>query len=226
MVTKSGVAKLCDLGLAKQSQSSEEANRPLTSLAIGTPHYIAPEQAKGEKNVDYRSDLYSLGVTFYHMLVGKTPFDAPTSAAVMVHHISSAAKSPCELDTLIPLGYGYIITKLMAKNPLERYQSSEELIEDLETLKSGNAPKATVFTGKSSCLAPTTTENHPHETDKITGQHPSVITSKQTTQITTPLKTVFLSTRLLAPQMQPVWIATIAIGILVIVAVGICFILK
>ncbi|HYF51639.1 MAG TPA: protein kinase, partial [Planctomycetota bacterium] len=188
MVTDAGVAKLCDLGLAKQTESADDASMTQTGVAVGTPHYIAPEQAKGEKSVDFRSDLYSLGATFYHMLTGRTPFEGPNSAAVMALHISSEAKNPCDIDSNIPLGYGQIIAKLMAKAPADRYESPEELIEDLEAVKRGEVPhKAAAFKGKSSCHVPSFAKVH--KGGRTTGPHAAVGTAKQTTHVTTPLKT-------------------------------------
>jgi serine/threonine-protein kinase len=94
MLMTNGVAKLCDLGLAKNIESNDDAGLTQSGQAVGTPHYISPEQARGEP-VDFNSDIYSLGATFYHMLTGKTPFHGPTSAAVMALHIANDTRSPC-----------------------------------------------------------------------------------------------------------------------------------
>jgi serine/threonine protein kinase len=153
MMTAGGIAKLCDLGLAKHVEGNEDASLTQSGQAVGTPHYIAPEQARGEA-VDFNTDIYSLGATFYHMLTNKTPFDAPTSAAVMALHIANDTKNPCDLDASIPLGYGQVISRMMAKEKQDRYGNPDTLLADLDALEAGKAPSAATFKAKSSCLMP------------------------------------------------------------------------
>ena len=148
MMTPDGVAKLCDLGLAKKVEGNDDSSLTQAGQAVGTPHYISPEQARGE-TVEFGSDIYSLGATFYHMLTGKTPFDAPTSAAIMALHIAGEFKSPCEIEPGIPIGYGQVIAKMMAKAPADRYPSPEGLITDLDALQKEKAPAAAAFKAKS-----------------------------------------------------------------------------
>jgi serine/threonine-protein kinase len=176
MLTSTGVAKLCDLGLAKQGDRTE--NRDLTQAghAVGTPNYISPEQARGEKDVDTRSDIYSLGATFYHLLTGRPPFEAPTSASVMALHITDEAKNPCDLETAIAPTYGQVIAKMMAKSAADRYATAKELVEDLDAVKAKRMPKAAYFRGKSSCAAATrfakfSTGQHAPAERKGTGQY-------------------------------------------------------
>lgn len=158
MLTAAGVAKLCDLGLAKQIQGNDDANLTQSGQAVGTPHYISPEQARGEQ-VDFTSDIYSLGATFYHMLTGQTPFNAPTSAAVMALHIANDTKNPCDVDGSIPLGYGQVISKMMAKAQSDRYTQPPTLLEEMDALEAGDTPKAASFKAKSSCLMPQASPN-------------------------------------------------------------------
>jgi serine/threonine-protein kinase len=80
LVTAEGIAKLCDFGLAREAEG--ESGLTQTGTALGTPHYIAPEQARGEGGVDVRADIYSLGATLYHLVTGRTPFEGPTAAVV------------------------------------------------------------------------------------------------------------------------------------------------
>jgi serine/threonine-protein kinase len=123
LITKSGTAKLCDLGLAK--------DRPEGGRALGTPHYISPEQAEGVQEADIRSDLYSFGATLYHMLTGKTPFEGK-SKVVMVKHMSEDAKPLREVDPDISPTMEAMVKRLMRKRPEERFQSPRELIGALE----------------------------------------------------------------------------------------------
>ena len=122
MLTKDGIAKLCDLGLAK--------DRPEEGKSLGTPNYISPEQAKGT-DVDIRSDLYSFGATLYHMLAGSPPF-AGNAKVVMVKHLSEPPQPLREIEPDISAEMERIVMKLMAKDPADRCQSPKHLIADLE----------------------------------------------------------------------------------------------
>jgi serine/threonine-protein kinase len=124
LITKDGVAKLCDLGLAKDSP--EEGRR-----SLGTPNYISPEQAEGIQDVDIRSDLYSFGATLYHMLTGRTPFQG-AAKAVMVKHYSEDPKPLRGIDPDLSPEIEKIVLKLMRKKPGERYQTPKELITAFE----------------------------------------------------------------------------------------------
>ena len=180
MMTAGGVAKLCDLGLAKHVEGNEDASLTQSGQAVGTPHYIAPEQARGEA-VDFNTDIYSLGATFYHMLTNKTPFDAPTSAAVMALHIANDTKSPCDIDPSIPLGYGQVISRMMAKEKQDRYNNPDTLLSDLDALEAGKAPIAASFKGKSSCLMPQSVAGNRGLRGRTTGPQAPVGNTRSTT---------------------------------------------
>ncbi|MHC4549016.1 MAG: serine/threonine-protein kinase [Planctomycetota bacterium] len=122
LVTKNGTAKLCDYGLAR---TKPEKGRPM-----GTPNYISPEQAKGEE-VDIRSDLYSFGATLYHMLAGRPPFEGNANV-VMVKHVSEDPKPLRQIDPDISAELEAMVTKLMRKQPAERFQSPKHLLGALE----------------------------------------------------------------------------------------------
>ncbi|MFH0939769.1 MAG: serine/threonine-protein kinase [Planctomycetota bacterium] len=167
MVTPSGVAKLCDLGLARQTHATEDANMLQVGLTVGTPHYISPEQVRGEKDVDFHSDIYSLGATFFHILVGKPLFEGPTNSAVMSLHVTNEVPNPCDIVPNIPIGYGQIISKMMAKNATDRYNAPEELLEDLDIVQNGDIPKAAVFQARTSCAMPRATRDQTSETTTL-----------------------------------------------------------
>lgn len=128
---------LTDFGIAKIVTGSQFT---VTGGLIGTPAYMAPEQGVGETG-DERSDLYSLGVIFYQMLTDELPYDADTPLALVLKHVNEAIPSAHMANTALPVQVDDIIERLMAKDPDQRYQNANELIEDLsafeEDLKAG-----------------------------------------------------------------------------------------
>ncbi len=149
MVTGDGVAKLCDFGLAKQT--AEDSSLTQTGVAMGTPHYISPEQARGKTDIDIRGDIYSLGGTLYHLVTGQTPYSGPTAAVVMTKHLNEQLPWPQDVNQNVSDGCARVITKMMAKDPKDRYQSPEDLVSDLESVKAGRPPQlASVAKGRSS----------------------------------------------------------------------------
>ena len=114
MITPEGIAKLADMGLAREA-SDVEAAEAEAGKAYGTPYYISPEQIRGELDVDQRADLYSLGATFYHMVTGRVPFDAATPSAVMHKHLKEDLIPPDHINPELSAGVGEIIEVAMAK---------------------------------------------------------------------------------------------------------------
>ena len=134
MILKDGSIKVADFGIARISS----AQNTLTREALGSVHYISPEQAKGAR-VDCRSDLYSLGVVMYEMLTGRTPYDGETPVAVAIQHINGGARLPSELMTGIPLGIEQITMHAMNANPEARYASATEMLRDMEEFRKNPA---------------------------------------------------------------------------------------
>ena len=130
MVLKNGSAKVTDFGIARLMSQSNT----LTKEALGSVHYISPEQAKGGR-VDNRSDLYSLGVVMYEMMTGRAPYDGDSPVAVAIQHINGGAVMPSVLNPNIPGGLEQIIMKCMATDPGQRYNSATALLYDLEELR-------------------------------------------------------------------------------------------
>lgn len=149
MITRSGLAKLGDFGFVK-SQLDRELG--MEGMVLGTPDYIAPEQAMG-KPVDYRADIYALGVSFYHMLTGKPPYEgSPTK--VMLAHTRQEIPDPRELRPSLTEDVVAVIKKMTCKDPDERYSNLNVLFADLERLQEKHRSKAPVRieVGKSSVL--------------------------------------------------------------------------
>lgn len=139
MITKEGVVKLADMGLAREVDDYKAATAE-AGRAYGTPYYISPEQIRGEIAIDGRADVYSLGATFYHMVTGKVPFEGSTPSAVMHKHLKESLVPPDHLNTALSTGVGEVIEVMMAKKPDNRYQVMEDLIKDLEAIRKGETP--------------------------------------------------------------------------------------
>jgi len=129
-LSQKGAVKVGDLGLAKSvGQSAGELTQ--TGTAMGSPHYISPEQARGVREVDFRADIYSLGCTLYHMLTGQTPYDGADAMSIMMKHVTDPPPAIFKALPGCPVPLGMLVGKMLAKNPNDRHQSYEELIKDL-----------------------------------------------------------------------------------------------
>ncbi len=140
LLTPQGVAKLTDLGLARATDDKEAAESE-AGKAYGTPYYISPEQIRGDVDIDFRSDIYSLGATLYHIVTGRPPFDGETPSAVMHKHLKQPLTPADHINTDLSAGIGEIIDIAMAKNRDERYQSTEDLLADLQSVRRGEPPQ-------------------------------------------------------------------------------------
>ena len=130
MVLKDGSVKVADFGIARITSSSNT----LTREALGSVHYISPEQAKGGR-VDERTDIYSLGVVLYEMLTGRPPFDGESPVSIAIQHISERPPLPTELNPDIPKGLEQITMHAMCPDLENRYASATELLDDLEEFR-------------------------------------------------------------------------------------------
>ncbi len=133
MLLQDGALKIMDFGIARFARS-ENRTAIDTDKAIGSVHYISPEQAKSDVT-DSRSDIYSVGVMLYEMLTGQKPFDADTPVGVALKQISEQPPAPRDLHAEIPEGLETITLKAMEKDPMHRYQTSEAMLEDIEQFK-------------------------------------------------------------------------------------------
>jgi serine/threonine-protein kinase len=138
MLTKEGVAKLADMGLARQvaDVDIEEIGK-----AFGTPYYIAPEQVLGSAKIDFRADIYSLGAAFYEMLTGRPPFTALTPQQVMQKHVTAALVPPDHVNKNLSAGVSEVVEVMMSKRPNDRYKSTEDLLVDLRAVAGGEPPR-------------------------------------------------------------------------------------
>lgn len=137
ILLKNGNIKVTDFGIARFSRSE---TRTLTEQAIGSVHYIAPEQAKGEYT-DEKADIYSLGVVLYEMLAGSVPFEADSAVSVALMQLQADAKKLTDINPDIPLGLEQVCIHAMQKDPMDRYQTATEMLLDIEEIIKD--PKAT-----------------------------------------------------------------------------------
>ena len=130
MVLKNGSVKVTDFGIARLMSKGNT----LTKEALGSVHYISPEQAKGGR-IDNRSDLYSLGVVMYEMMAGRPPYDGESPVAIAIQHINGGAMLPSTLNPNIPGGLEQIIMKNMAQDPNGRYNTATQMLYDMEEFR-------------------------------------------------------------------------------------------
>ena len=131
MLLADGTIKVADFGIARFARASQQT---VTDKAIGSVHYISPEQAKGDVT-DEKSDIYSVGVMLYEMTTGKLPFDADSPVTVALQQIQSQPKRPRSINPDIPEGLEDIIIRAMQKDPARRYQSAAEMLRDIDEFK-------------------------------------------------------------------------------------------
>ena len=130
MVLRDGSVKVADFGIACLANQGQT----LTQEALGSVHYISPEQARGDR-VDARSDIYSAGVVLYEMLTGRLPFEGDSAVSVAIQHLSSVPLAPRDIDPSIPEPLELICMKAMNSDPNKRYASADAMIEDLEKFR-------------------------------------------------------------------------------------------
>jgi serine/threonine-protein kinase len=131
--TNTDYAKVLDFGIAKIKEHDGDYDPGLTApdLVIGTPQYMSPEQCSQAPDIDARSDIYSLGIIIYEMLVGHVPFTGPSPTSIMMKQMQEAPPSVLEERPDLSAAVGRVITRAMAKRPADRYQKIGELVEDL-----------------------------------------------------------------------------------------------
>ncbi|MCL2070941.1 MAG: Stk1 family PASTA domain-containing Ser/Thr kinase [Oscillospiraceae bacterium] len=128
MLLRDGTIKVMDFGIARFNR---EIDKTMSEKAIGSVHYISPEQARGD-NTDEKSDLYSVGVMLYEMLTGVKPFDGDDALSIALMHTKETPKPPSEINAAIPKGLEEITLRAMQKEPAKRYQTAGEMLGDLK----------------------------------------------------------------------------------------------
>ena len=139
ILTRQGEIKVVDLGIAKRVDDDQSMTQ--SGSAVGTPHYIAPEQVQGRRDVDGRADIYSLGATLYHLVTGHTPFSGTSGAHVMSMHLFAPLPDPRSFEPALSEGICQVLRMMMAKQREERYADVHALDLDLYRLQTGLAPQ-------------------------------------------------------------------------------------
>ncbi|MEG2192421.1 MAG: protein kinase [Oscillospiraceae bacterium] len=135
MLLRDGTLKIMDFGIARLSTANQKT---VTDKAIGSVHYISPEQVRG-KNTDSRSDIYSIGIMMYEMLTGTLPFKSETAVSVAMQQLSDIAVRPTQIVPSIPQGLEQIVIKAISKDADKRYQTASEMLRDLNEFKTNPA---------------------------------------------------------------------------------------
>ena len=138
MLTRRGEVKIVDLGIAKRVDEDQSITQ--TGQSIGTPHYISPEQIRGQKDIDARADIYSLGASFYHLVTGHTPYEGTSGPLVMSMHLVEPLPDPRRWVPELSEGLCRVLRKMMAKKREERYPDMAFLEVDLHRLEAGQTP--------------------------------------------------------------------------------------
>jgi serine/threonine-protein kinase len=138
------LVKLLDFGVSKTISTSEDANEEeldltRSGMVMGTPYYMSPEQARGDRDLDARVDLYACGVILYEALTGRRPFAAASYDALLEEVVRARPRPARELRRALPLGFDLVLTKAMASNRKDRYATAAEFQRALETLRKGPA---------------------------------------------------------------------------------------
>ncbi len=135
LITPNGQVKVTDFGIARAFGGGDELTQ--TGSVMGTATYFSPEQAQG-KNVDPRSDLYSLGIVLFEMVAGRPPFTGESPVAIAYKHVQEAPPRPTSINPSIPKSLEAVIARLLAKNPAQRYASAEDVRSDLRRFREGH----------------------------------------------------------------------------------------
>ena len=150
MIDKKGVGKLMDLGISKSIQ--EETNLTMTGTIIGTPYYMSPEQGIGDKNLDFHTDIYSLGATLYHLVTGEVPFQATTALGIVSKHITEPFPPPQHKNKHVSDECSALLEIMMGKEPALRQGSWDLVISDMELVLKGEFPASTKRPGPGDSL--------------------------------------------------------------------------
>jgi eukaryotic-like serine/threonine-protein kinase len=169
MVTRDGVVKVMDFGIARMIGT--DATAPQTSAVMGTASYLSPEQAQGGP-VDARSDIYSLGVVLYELLTGRPPFTGESPVAIAWKQVNENPVPPSSINREVPPALDAVVMKALSKNPANRYQTAQEMAQDLERMRKGEPVRATPLLAEGAGTEATQVIARPQHTQVLPPQVP------------------------------------------------------
>ncbi|HYG73422.1 MAG TPA: serine/threonine-protein kinase [Planctomycetota bacterium] len=184
MLNSEGVAKILDMGLSKDVTDDDQSYKTQSGLAVGTPHYMSPEQIKSDGKLDGRADIYSLGATLYHLVTGKPPYAGATPNAVMSMHLSEQIPNPQDIRPELSDNIVMLIGRMLAKEPDDRYQNCKELLDDVTRVIDGKEPLNKPSDAFKSALAPRRPSHGTHT--RIAPVRDKLSTSRTEKAITLP----------------------------------------
>ncbi len=138
MIDKKGNARLMDMGISKCI--TEDVDMTIDGTMVGTPFYVSPEQAKGDKKIDFRADIYSLGATLYHMVTGQVAFDGENSVEIVTKQVTEPLLPPIQVNPGLSDEINHLIIKMMHKHPEDRQASWQNVITDIDLVLAGKHP--------------------------------------------------------------------------------------
>jgi beta-lactam-binding protein with PASTA domain/predicted Ser/Thr protein kinase len=202
MITPNGQVKVMDFGIAR-ALASGATTMTQTSAVIGTAQYLSPEQARGE-SVDARSDVYAAGCVLFELLVGHPPFVGDSPVSVAYQHVREDPKAPSDINREVPPDVDAIVLKALAKNPLNRYQSAQEMRADALRAVAGRPVMATPVMTEAETMAMTGSMRQPMGATAMTRPIPGAMPPRQ-------------------PERRSSWVMAVlaALGVLAVVALGI-----
>lgn len=145
LIDGDGTVKVADLGLAKTFDSAENTIT-IDKVAMGTPHYCSPEQARGDRDVDFRADIYGLGATMYHLVTGAAPFSDNPGVSAMVRNITDYLPDPVDVCPDLSENFSWLLEKMMAKDRRYRHASWQDVLEDINRVVNGLSPVSAPLT--------------------------------------------------------------------------------
>ena len=214
LIDERGNCLLTDFGLARMAEASTKITT--SGTVMGTPAYMSPEQGAGS-TIDHRSDIYSLGIIFYEMVTGRVPYTAETPIAIVFKHIQDPLPSARKLNPALPESVELVLLKALAKNPEDRYQTAEDLVQAIQrSIPEGIA--ADTMSSQESMPDVATMIAPPVPSKESNVSEAGPIPDSRTVQSQAPIESRTVVTEIHQPRRFPIW-AVAAVGMIVLVGV-------
>ncbi|GAB4156962.1 MAG: hypothetical protein Tsb009_34020 [Planctomycetaceae bacterium] len=176
LIKRDGTVKLADMGLARSVDETLDSGLTRVGTTVGTVDYMAPEQARDSKSADVRSDIYSLGCAWYHMLTGQAPFPKGSITNKLYAHMAKPRPDPRKINERIPESIANTVRRMMSRSPKDRFQTPAELLDHLERLSSRPDPSSVSFVSALSEVvdsSPKTEHDQPPQQNERSTSNPS-----------------------------------------------------